>query len=121
MTTRTAHMALQMTRPSQTTSAPQAPSSPVGFDAQRALYSERLKDNRWKSLRQRVLRRDNHKCRCCGSTSNLQVHHRQYHVRPNGNWIAPWEYVSRLLITFCASCHKAGHTTHKVPTFKLPR
>ena len=90
-------------------------------ETEKMLYAERLHDDRWKRLRETILRRDAHKCRCCGSTTDLQVHHRQYHTRPDGRWIAPWQYATRLLITYCASCHHAGHAAHKIPTFKLPR
>ena len=102
---------------------PAVKQSTASFDlgTARALYSEQLKDPRWKAMREVVLQRDGHTCRCCGSTSNLQVHHRQYHTRPNGRWIAPWEYVQHLLITFCEPCHKAGHKAYTVPTFTLPR
>ena len=111
-----------MTHP-QTLKAPTAKSAPTfDLEAEKALYSERLLDPRWKQLRDVVLRRDAGKCRCCGSTDNLQVHHRQYHTRPDGRWIAPWQYATRLLITYCASCHEAGHERNgKTPTFKLPR
>jgi len=93
----------------------------VDRETEKTLYAERLLDDRWKRLRRVILRRDANKCRCCGSTNELQVHHRQYHTRPDGRWIAPWQYATRLLITYCASCHQAGHAAHKIPTFKLPR
>ena len=106
-----------------TRKAPTAQAAPqFDLQAEKDLYEDRLHDKRWKRLREVILRRDAYQCRCCGSKTNLQVHHRQYHTRPDGRWIAPWQYATRLLITYCSSCHKAGHAQNgKTPTFTLPR
>ncbi|HSK13833.1 MAG TPA: hypothetical protein VK907_11500, partial [Phnomibacter sp.] len=71
------------------------------------------------SLRARILARDGHRCRHCRATGDLQVHHRQYHIRPNGAWLPPWQYHPTLLVTLCTSCHKHGHTHYKVPVFTI--
>jgi Holliday junction DNA helicase RuvB len=53
-------------------------------------------------LRRKVLNRDNHKCRCCGSPHSLHVHH-----------IIPWSKGGKTrmknLITVCRNCHALIH------------
>jgi hypothetical protein len=56
--------------------------------------------------RQKVLARDNHRCRQCGSTEELHAHH-----------IARWADAPELRVeidngmTLCRPCHKAVHST----------
>lgn len=69
-------------------------------------YAEQLKDVRWYFKRNEILLRDNNKCRKCGVTNNLHVHHKEYHRRQ-----LAWEYNNIYLITLCASCHKEIHDT----------
>lgn len=64
----------------------------------KAWYSKQLADPRWKSKRLEILERDNHRCRMCGTTKLLQVHHSYYEG-------APWEVPNRTLYTVCNSCH----------------
>ena len=83
-------------------------------------YEELLRTPQWKIKREKILRRDNYKCRCCGSSLYLQVHHRQYHsCRSTGEKKAPWVYEDRYLVTLCSSCHKRGHQTYQIPNFSL--
>ncbi len=83
-------------------------------------YKRLLEDNRWKSFRNEVIKRDGFRCVNCSAVSNLQVHHKQYHVySTTGKWKAPWEYESKLLITLCTSCHKNGHQKYKIPVFTI--
>ena len=83
-------------------------------------YNELLKTKQWRLKRLIILQRDRNKCRCCGSTNELQVHHRQYHVsKITGNFLDPWKYQSNHLITLCDKCHTAGHTKFKIPTFNI--
>jgi 5-methylcytosine-specific restriction endonuclease McrA len=62
----------------------------------------RLDPESYDQLRQQVLRRDGWKCQCCGTMSNLEVHHREfrshsgYDCEPN-------------LITLCTRCHDSVH------------
>jgi 5-methylcytosine-specific restriction endonuclease McrA len=62
----------------------------------------RLDPASYEKLRQRVLRRDRWRCQCCGTMSNLEVHHKQFRSRSGddseGN-----------LITLCAYCHEEMH------------
>ena len=83
-------------------------------------YRRQLWDDRWRQRREVIMTRDQGRCRCCGSTLQLQVHHRQYHVDAvTGAWKAPWEYADNLLVTLCERCHQAGHARFKVPVFPL--
>jgi 5-methylcytosine-specific restriction endonuclease McrA len=80
-------------------------------------YSELLLTEEWKEKRKTILERDGHKCRNCGATESLQVHHRQYHIKlDTGEKLPPWQYNGRYLITLCTSCHKAGHEHYQVHT-----
>jgi len=58
----------------------------------------RLRDFARYSLREQILARDNHKCVICGSSENLELHHKNY---------------SRDLkdvITICKGCHNKEHS-----------
>ena len=52
----------------------------------------------WKRVRELRLNYDNYQCRNCGSTKNLQVHHKRY--TPHGR-----ENIIDDLITECDECH----------------
>ncbi|MCH6552339.1 MAG: AAA family ATPase, partial [Planctomycetes bacterium] len=54
------------------------------------------------TLRRKVLRRDRHRCRCCGSRSNLTVHHKKWR-RYGGRTVA------KNLVTLCEHCHSLVH------------
>jgi 5-methylcytosine-specific restriction endonuclease McrA len=41
-------------------------------------YQAYLRSANWKAIRERSLRRANHKCELCGSNASLQVHHKTY-------------------------------------------
>ena len=83
-------------------------------------YEELLKAPQWKKKRGVILNRDNHKCRCCGSTNILQVHHRQYHItKKTGEKKDPWAYDNKYLITLCKACHEKGHKTYQIPQFNI--
>jgi 5-methylcytosine-specific restriction endonuclease McrA len=80
-------------------------------------YGYLLFDPRWKERRKQILERDNSKCVICSSTSNLEVHHRQYHfIGAVNQFKPPWEYADHLMITLCNRCHQRGHAKFKVPT-----
>ncbi|TLM88873.1 hypothetical protein FDY95_22080 [Hymenobacter jeollabukensis] len=83
-------------------------------------YADLLQTPQWRHKRQQILARDEHRCRNCGATADLQVHHRQYHwLRHPGEFVAPWCYPAHLLITLCASCHRNGHASFRVPVFAI--
>lgn len=85
-----------------------------------AEYNTLLKSPKWFEKRKIILARDNNKCRYCGATSDLHVHHRQYHaIKRTGKLQLPWKYENKYLITLCYKCHSAGHAKFKVPSFTI--
>jgi hypothetical protein len=62
----------------------------------RILSEERKKGNK---LRKKILERDDYKCRLCGSTEDLEVHHMQALVYGGKS-------EEKNLITLCAECHR---------------
>ncbi len=61
----------------------------------------------WDVRREFVLKRDSHRCRLCGSTKNLQVHH-VWPVSYSSN------HTPQNLITLCSECHmKQEYWRHK--------
>jgi 5-methylcytosine-specific restriction endonuclease McrA len=90
------------------------------FTLQEQLYRQQLRDEKWYTRRRQIIERDKGQCACCGQKSELQVHHRQYHVfAKTGAWKAPWQYADHLLVTLCQPCHKVGHQQFKVPVFHV--
>jgi 5-methylcytosine-specific restriction endonuclease McrA len=67
-------------------------------------YKDQLRDPRWKTLRNKIVKRDGKKCTKCDHTRMLQVHHTYY----TGGKLA-WEYPDSCLVTLCARCHKLEH------------
>ncbi|RYE58024.1 MAG: HNH endonuclease [Sphingobacteriales bacterium] len=85
----------------------------------KSTYRELLLSEPWQRKRQAILKRDDSRCRNCGTTYGLEVHHRQYHVDPvTGEKRAPWEYADNYLVTLCANCHLKGHQQYRIPVFK---
>jgi len=66
-------------------------------------YDEFLRSDYWEAVRRAVLARDGHKCRFCGATQNLQVHHRWY--PPRGTEMQHLD----ALILLCSKCHHEQH------------
>ncbi len=82
-------------------------------------YDSLLQMAPWKAKREEILRRDQQRCRNCGSKTGLQVHHRQYHINPaTGLKREPWHYSNKYLVTLCDKCHKTGHQHYTIPVFK---
>jgi len=74
----------------------------------------------WLARREQVLQRDGYRCRYCGSSEGLQVHHRQYHSNAlTGEAVPIWNYPGHLLVTLCRDCHQRGHSLYKVPVFRV--
>lgn len=67
-------------------------------------YLQLLKDGRWQRKRLEIMNRDEFKCRDCGTTNDLNVHHLRYLTGRK-----PWEYENSDLITLCGDCHKKRH------------
>lgn len=72
-------------------------------------YEIYLGSEQFADLRQKVLRRDHNKCRACGSTENLQVHHLSYRNI----------YHEELddLVCLCRNCHAAFHAVNELQKF----
>ena len=62
----------------------------------------RLDPLSYESLRRQVLRRDGWRCQCCGTMSNLEVHHREFRSHSGAD-------SEENLITLCAPCHARVH------------
>jgi 5-methylcytosine-specific restriction endonuclease McrA len=62
----------------------------------------RLAPAAYTALRQRVLLRDSWRCQCCGSMSNLEVHHKEFRSHSGAD-------CEGNLITLCSTCHGAAH------------
>ena len=69
--------------------------------ATNSVWSSDYHDPRWKAKRKRILDRDNHTCKMCGDTNNLQVHHGYYEPERRA-----WTYPDHSLWTLCESCHE---------------
>lgn len=82
-------------------------------------YQNLLNTSQWKTKRSKIIIRDGYRCRNCNRTSGLQVHHKQYHMNENGNFVMPWDYNDKFLITLCSECHRSGHTRYTVPIFQI--
>jgi hypothetical protein len=83
-------------------------------------YGALLLHPNWKAKRKEILERDNHKCRVCNSSEELEVHHRQYlFIRATKQFKPPWDYAGHLLITLCSKCHARGHAQYKVPSILI--
>lgn len=72
-------------------------------------YSKQLKDNKWQTLRLKIISRDKHKCTKCNTTDKLVVHH-LYYVYGH----KPWQYPHSALITLCTDCHTDWHNKYDV-------
>ena len=56
----------------------------------------------YERLRKQVLRRDDWRCQYCGSSSNLEVHHREFRSHSGDD-------SEENLVTLCAECHSLAH------------
>lgn len=90
------------------------------FTENSEVYQSLLQSECWEKRRKKILERDNYSCVRCGSTNNLNVHHRQYHKKAfNHSFVKPWAYKSNNLVTLCRSCHQMGHKLFKIPVFNI--
>jgi hypothetical protein len=62
----------------------------------------RLAPELYELLREQVLRRDGWRCQCCGTRSNLEVHHKEFRSRGGDD-------SEQNLITLCVTCHSLLH------------
>lgn len=67
----------------------------------RTKYNDYIKSNEWKEKCEKILARDNHQCKKCGSKVDLSVHHKTYKNLFNEK--------EEDLETLCDKCHKEEH------------
>jgi hypothetical protein len=77
-----------------------------GIDAadRQESYDDYLESNYWTKVRATAIAAANYKCIRCGSTENLQVHHRQYCKR-----FTELQNM-HLLEVLCLRCHRHEHS-----------
>ncbi len=61
-------------------------------------YHQHLQSEGWKKIRDMRIHYDDNRCRNCGATINLQVHHTNYSNLGN-------EDIKQDLATLCIDCH----------------
>lgn len=84
-------------------------------------YRKLLKDDRWKSKRAEIIKRDKCTCQMCHQTlsrGKLNVHHTEYH-KVNGKLVDPWDYPNNMLITLCTKCHKKWHNDNNYKIIEI--
>ena len=69
-------------------------------------YRRYLRSKTWRRKREKVLKRDEYRCRICNSELRLQVHHRTYKDL--------WHERQVDLITICKACHTLFHERSKL-------
>lgn len=68
-------------------------------------YEEQLQTPEWKAKRQEVIDYFWGYCTKCGTSRNIQVHHKYYEPGKMA-----WEYpVNVCLVTLCKDCHQLEH------------
>jgi 5-methylcytosine-specific restriction endonuclease McrA len=75
-------------------------------------YHLDLENPLWINKRKEILKRDNNKCKCCGSKKYLHIHHLLYKNKKK-----PWDYDNNDLITLCVFCHKKEHDLYGTGNF----
>ena len=72
-------------------------------------YRQYLKSSQWKEIRQTRIREDGAKCRMCGGSINLQVHHTSYEDFNKFGCDKDTNH----LVTLCQRCHRDVHNFPK--------
>ena len=72
-------------------------------------YELYLESEQFCDLRKKVFRRDQNKCRACGSTESLQVHHLSY--------MNIYHEELDDLVCLCRTCHAAFHAVNELQKF----
>lgn len=75
-------------------------------------YVSQLKTEEWKIKRNLILKRDQFKCKNCGSSENLHIHHKVYE-----KGLKAWEAKNENLITLCSECHAKEHDKKPISSF----
>lgn len=69
-----------------------------------AEYQQFLGTQEWEDFSEQIKARDGHKCKICGCTGNLVVHHVTYWGNGQRAWLD-----SNVVITLCRKCHHIVH------------
>lgn len=77
-------------------------------------YEELLQDQRWIDKRDIAVKQHGGLCEWCGSTQNLQLHHKYYNKFPDERKADPWDYPDKAFMVLCKDCHKKYHDKYKV-------
>ena len=70
------------------------------------------KSKRWQTVRDYVLIRDQYKCRRCGQSGALEVHH-IIHLTPENIYDGSISLNEKNLVTLCRNCHFKQHEEDK--------
>ena len=62
----------------------------------------RLNEEAYARLHRRILERDGWRCQACGSSQNLQIHHKKFRSQSGHD-------TEENLITLCGRCHAQIH------------
>lgn len=95
----------------------------LGFKRSLA-WRKQLLTPQWRAFRQIILRRDSHKCQCCGANKAKEVHHVAY---DSSRTLKAWEYPENFCISVCPKCHLRIHLEDTVlsinmdPNFKAEK
>lgn len=73
-----------------------------------AEYRHYLESEEWRAIRERILLRDDFKCRLCGSSEHLHCHH------INGKYRFHEGDHPESLMVLCESCHTMIHSYYRV-------
>lgn len=79
----------------------------------RSKYVKTLVSEYWQEVARRVRIRDNHRCRRCGKTYNLEVHHLTYKDEHGVSIVGrELEHLDKLIL-LCDVCHQKAHGKSK--------
>lgn len=78
----------------------------------RSKYVLRLQSTEWQEVCRRVRLRDGHRCRICGKTYTLEVHHLSYRDAQGRSIVGREAEHLDKLVTLCAGCHEQQHRKH---------
>lgn len=80
-------------------------------------YHSYLQSDHWKKTRARTILLQGSKCRVCGSSKNINIHHRRY--KYNGKSILGRE-INQTLLPLCQDCHNLWHKLHGLKRIPFP-
>lgn len=97
-----------------TTKAVELPNPQTPYPGKREWSGHHQYGEDWTQVREEALQRDEHRCKLCGSTDRVEVHHIVKH-HPGG------ENKLDNLVTLCASCHRKARNSQSEVSRQLAR